>query len=89
MKADRFWKGAARAAFDLAFPRRCPFCGAVIGWLPQCTDCKAKTDAVLHRPFSLSATEQGLQTEPVEPDAVVARVSDLIVLPLHQIQILV
>ena len=52
MKADRFWKGAARAAFDLAFPRRCPFCGAVIGWLPQCTDCKAKTDAVLHRPFS-------------------------------------
>ena len=61
MKADRFWKGAARAAFDLAFPRRCPFCGAVIGWLPQCTDCKAKTDAVLHRPFSLSATEHKLE----------------------------
>ena len=61
MRADRFWKGAARAAFDLAFPRRCPFCGAVIGWLPQCTDCKAETDAVLHRPFSLSATEHKLE----------------------------
>src|SRR5699024_3678166 len=30
---------ALRTAAALVYPRRCPFCDRVLGWLPACPDC--------------------------------------------------
>ena len=61
MRAEPLWRGAARAAYDLVFPRRCPFCGAVIGWMPRCEECLPRAEEILHRPFLLPATEHKLE----------------------------
>lgn len=46
--------------YDLFFPRRCPFCGEVIGFLPTCLDCEAEVEKHLHQPYRLAATEHSL-----------------------------
>ena len=42
-----------RAVLEWIFPRRCPFCGKVIGFLPECEDCKEKCQALELRDASL------------------------------------
>lgn len=41
---------AARQLRQLFYPRRCPFCGRVVGSLPVCPDCAQQREALLRRP---------------------------------------
>lgn len=40
----------ARQARQLVYPRRCPFCGRVLGLVPECADCAIELEALRRRP---------------------------------------
>ena len=54
----------AERAAALLWPRRCPFCGAVLGaeaaFAAVCPDCKAEEQRLLHTPPRLPETEHTL-----------------------------
>jgi predicted amidophosphoribosyltransferase len=53
MDAKRFYSRSHmlyRAANQLLYPRRCPFCGRVLGFVPVCEECVDLRDALERRP---------------------------------------
>ena len=52
---------ALRAAASLAFPRRCPFCDRVLGWMPACPDCAGELARLRREVPRLPATEHILR----------------------------
>ena len=52
---------ALRVASALIYPRRCPFCDRVLGWLPECPDCVAELEKLRRAVPRLPATEHILR----------------------------
>lgn len=52
---------AARIAAALVYPRRCPFCDRVLGWLPACPDCAGELACLRRDVPRLPATEHLLR----------------------------
>lgn len=52
---------AARVAAALVYPRRCPFCDRVLGWMPGCTNCASELAVLRRTAPRLSATEHLLR----------------------------
>ena len=50
-----------RVAAALVYPRRCPFCDRVLGWLPDCPDCAAELAKLRRAVPRLPATEHILR----------------------------
>lgn len=54
---------ALRRAVQLVYPRRCPFCGRVLGSVPTCGSCAAELDRLERRPAKrLRASQHYLGT---------------------------
>ena len=55
-----------RQACQLIFPRRCPFCGKVLGYAPQCPDCE-KQLALEARPKTAARPKrpEGMEQAPI------------------------
>lgn len=51
----------ARLAAGLVYPRRCPFCDRVLGWMPDCPDCAEKQAGLRRTVPRLPATEHILR----------------------------
>ena len=50
-----------RQARQLVYPRRCPFCGRVLGFLPSCPDCAAELEKLRRMPtMRLSSSQHTL-----------------------------
>ena len=39
-----------RGLRQLVYPRRCPFCGRVLGSIPECPDCAQELDTLRRKP---------------------------------------
>ena len=52
---------AAQLAAGLVYPRRCPFCDRVLGWMPDCPDCAAELAKLRRAVPRLPATEHILR----------------------------
>lgn len=52
---------AVRLAAALVYPRRCPFCDKVLGWLPDCPDCATELARLRRAVPRLPATEHILR----------------------------
>ena len=52
---------AAQLAAGLVYPRRCPFCDRVLGWMPDCPDCAAELAKLRRTVPRLPATEHILR----------------------------
>lgn len=55
-----------RQACQLVFPRRCPFCGKVLGYAPQCPDCETQL-ALEARPKTIASPKrpEGMEQAPI------------------------
>ena len=53
MKGARVW----RAALNLLYPRRCPYCDEVLGFVPRCAACEPELGRLLLSPPRLPASE--------------------------------
>lgn len=65
---------AGRAVCDLMFPRRCPFCGDVLGYLPRCPECEKSVKALERPVYRLSGGEHRLEN--LESTAALYRYKD-------------
>ena len=52
---------AMQLAAGLVYPRRCPFCDRVLGWMPDCPDCAAEQAKLRRAVPRLPATEHILR----------------------------
>ena len=50
-----------RQALGLVLPRRCPFCGQVLGWMPQCLDCAGMLKNRARHPQGRNLPLSGIQ----------------------------
>ena len=51
-----------RQARQLLYPRRCPFCSRVLGFVPTCPECAERLEPLRRMPMRLKESEHYLGT---------------------------